>query len=1432
MGGPIDPTGHLVSCFVKNPRPFAAQPRFEWVVRRLAVDGYAHPLAIQAPWRPAVRSEEYVATLFARVFDVASFELPAEFDGSRFEPRDLRALPVQLNELLMMADRAEAGSFHEVVWSKVEQVAGHVLEPFLAKLIALLEKDWLLLKAQRDERIDLTRLVMQMSKLGRCPVPAEVLGLPTDRFVASNGWNDRDTVSNALRTAFGRRLATAHLAPAPPPEDVLVHVWCSIVLLVAFVEKSADVLLAQLGGNSLPAADLSPRNAHGLPARRRLPPATLEMATSRFSDRFSFLNAIQACVAQERGGVFLVSGPPGWGKTQLVLATLDASELPIRLVDVADLLTMAEVAECLLEGVAVRDSDVTKLDRNPTYAARVLANEVGGSASIIVLENCHAAHVDVIHGLPALIDRLRTAGFLIIVEGWSRITGSVPDVQFIPQRLDRDEVARWGASIIGRVLDPARELNSFEVLEGYPALVGAAFSELRERSPSTPGTPAVVDDVVLRILDTKTTMGTPWVRFARQEAGQGKLSLAPVLEAPILACFAMLPWSVIPEAALQASAMLTLSRLQPLHLVARREDPRPGWHGRPGIRALAHQQLSLLGRLPEGAIDLATSAAPETQPDDVERTRRHVAMLAFRGLVNAVELKQVLDALPAQAALPATGVLDDGYVAPAPAMSLVAGDSLPIDLRIWMLASALRRDREQDPDLQKLEQLQRLLLDGPALPNDIFSDWRLLKSVHRAVVAVPQRPLRLSFYRRVIGHFGPHQASSPALSAWRSSILVRAAETALATGDVDDARRWLGECRTILRALPTPEPGTHSVGFHADLAYRLTAAERHFSVSADQLVAAHWLALNTVPLISNPDHAGKWFHRWTRHAISLAELEGWTDRLESAAATALDGASPPQRVASFLSELGRRGRDDPKCVAFVRRQASVRIRSASRASDPGLKFQFRALAHPEALDEVIGWLAERLDPARPADHDDEMMLPVFLCLLVVLQEARRSPPTIAVRNHLATACRAALKHRRVSVLPNREIIALQRECMRYLRQLSLDALRSKIANWQQGLAVRPNIDSEMGAIAKSADRMFEDARSVHAGDWLWSDRADVRIGLAKQWSTLTRIVTPKYDIGDLQTERLLALVEAAELALPASSPALDLVRYRVFRYLWRFPESIAALRRLAASPLDSEGRTQLSEAVVLDLLPIVFVPALLRSSRSAGDETVGEATELFQEIARQIAPSTVNWATPPLLQSIRRIIVTPDDLATWQQVASTCKEALGQPGEFWRRVVSSTSTRREDPRASTQPTDLNVGDVLVDDLTDPRRLQLAAVLSRFGACREALPIELRRTLSEIAVLCSMGMVQWNRSFRKSDGELDRWQVGVSLVVALSLQPDRQLFGSELSLERRHRTGQRKSWVELAHDYVGIAAFGNFRIHVHEVAERLRTMLRAGESLSE
>lgn len=204
------------------------------------------------PFLPAAADPDALGSELLLALEAARAPAAAGFDESKYSPTDLLGLHRQLLLLLDGLERSEDETGEEAGLAKrariiLARTAALLVEPLLAMLLILLEpqafQQRLARYAEKKSPVGISLLFQLLRETSRSPLPEEFVRLDPK---STDGWEELDTVSNAMRDLLALRLTEAHGAPDLTSEEADQAAWSAVVVLIAFVEHNATDLRGAL----------------------------------------------------------------------------------------------------------------------------------------------------------------------------------------------------------------------------------------------------------------------------------------------------------------------------------------------------------------------------------------------------------------------------------------------------------------------------------------------------------------------------------------------------------------------------------------------------------------------------------------------------------------------------------------------------------------------------------------------------------------------------------------------------------------------------------------------------------------------------------------------------------------------------------------------------------------------------------------------------------------------------------------------------------------------------------------------------------------------------------------------------------------------------------------------------------------------------------
>lgn len=1377
----------------------------------LAQDGYRHRV-VEDPngsWKPKDRCPTYVGDLIGMSLLVASEPVPADFSGSRLDPEQLRGTADRLQFVLKTLENVEAGTLPSVDWRILESEASLLLEPFTAKLMMIIEPEALTSLLLKKKAPSLPVLLEFLTEFNCSPLDDELLKLESSEFTNPEGWNSRDTLSNSVRQVLGARIVSAHLAPAPQSDVAICIGWSALVLLLALVEHNYGALSAELSQHSYVPQRLSPRPASrtdNLPAHRQPEPEVVSISVTRKVERARFCERIRQLQRDGRGGLLEVGDPPGWGKTHFIMMALQNCDCRVSVIDLLDCADMHDVAERLLNGIAVCAEEISYVDANPLAAVEFLTQRFlpGG---VIVLENCHASEREVQTHLPKLIRRLIEKGLIVIAEAWSYLRGCSPDYRSQLSSLSDAEVALWAELVLERPPDPECELFCLEALDGYPALIKATLSAIRNCYPKHPGSAEAVLELAIENLEY-LDVREEWLRFATGDSvTTGRtVDLAPDW---IFAAFAMIPWGMLPRSELDATLDRQLERLVPLHLIQLSEDGK-SWCRMPALWALSQWSLTHLKESHPKAVALARVLASTTDKDRVQRTSRYCVSLVTRGLIDTETCDSLLGTLPTEE-LPE--VCDtEFYDAPTaiPTQELDTSE-LPVQTQLSIVEGYLRRGV-----FNEHQRIVQHSLDSffNVVTEDDLRGSLCVRTLHQVLLRIPDSEMQNSAYRAAITRMPTPESLPDATLTWWVRLIVFASEAAFRLGNRAQGEEWRKQSYHLL-TISSERIANRNAVLTVDTHYRLIAGGHLLASCEKELAQVH---LSAISFISRNTNAAdqRWMHRWFGHFSALVRITGWSDEWEQIllhhiAEWPADGSATDLLIR--VLDLVDLAPDADKCVARVAK--ALAVPRHHRSGEFARRVHELLTSPAVAIPQEVKRLKNAFEVAEPATAPttEELLLGALLAAL-----SQRFPDA-------ATGWRGEVTNI-AATLPS---LVLQAPPLirHYTTRHALNALLENEGSYLEHVVGQLDRQAASGRIPQVVFRSFDkiakvlDAALTPVDPKLWPHVTNLYIRLDKLESKHLPSPQVRAKFAKRVEDRMRNHVRAANAQL-SPGPSLYLTRYEIHRHLWMFTDALDDLESLTNSSSSEDDFATIGDHLLIRLLPLFLSNPLVRSAVSCNTEQQNRARRLFLRLVKQAARPFDQELYRHLLWVVK-MLESESDPDAWRALLAYYHSTIRRPWEFWDEVQISIGDN--ETALSVPDRQEEVGAGILGDLTDSSRLRIASALACYGASIESLSDELRFELAEFAVFAAFGADRWNRSRRNESSMASRWRVGTALAIALAHSADDRIFGMPFSPLKRRRTQEPKPWRELALDYLSVSAVGAFKQHVSEVAVRLREVLR-------
>lgn len=238
-------------------RKLKGDQRWVNLSKTLASKGYTHSRLRDRkdvePWRPAAGDIKGVSELFALAVRLAEAPHPASFDGTKYPRADLSGLGPHLLDVFDGLEKEETKGLGKAERNNLAKSASQLIEPFWARLLAELEPEAFLermasfVAKKKENLIGIAMLHELLRETHRGPFNEQSFKLSPK---TTEGWEELDTFSNAIRDLVALRLKAAHKSPDLLAEEAGQAAWCSVVVILALVEHNADDLHKALGGTT------------------------------------------------------------------------------------------------------------------------------------------------------------------------------------------------------------------------------------------------------------------------------------------------------------------------------------------------------------------------------------------------------------------------------------------------------------------------------------------------------------------------------------------------------------------------------------------------------------------------------------------------------------------------------------------------------------------------------------------------------------------------------------------------------------------------------------------------------------------------------------------------------------------------------------------------------------------------------------------------------------------------------------------------------------------------------------------------------------------------------------------------------------------------------------------------------------------------------
>ena len=1228
---------------------------------------------------------------------------------------------------------------------------------------------------------------------------------------------DLQTVTNKL--AIARLSGYERLVYAVKPPSTTTDGYDELVGNGVVPVESLEKLEEYVRGSTR-----RPSIVVGLPSGRRIGVSCPEPYTTRRESIERVSQKLKSILDERVGHLVVVEGTPGWGKSDFISLCLADMHCPIHMADLDGVQNSRQIARVLL-GRELRLSDhaQAEIDEVPYSSVDYLTESLGGPA-IVFFENTQCNRDgQVAPSLTSFIRKLVQSGHVVILECWShdsRISEYIRGNQLstlsrteLPP-LSADETFVWALAETGRSI-VADEAASLEYLAGHPLRTKRALRLLADKYPFPEPDDYAVD--ILELSDVWSDVDQMFV----QHLGTARSSSSGSYPISDLLCslIAVWPWASVDEtflASLDQQARREFSRLEQLG-IAWRDVPSNTWKVGAWGRILATQRLIKSPEIIDVASDTITGAAEYVPVNDVESSRRHLVALASLVRTQSEFLLGCIQKLPS-AIDPKLGdnrLQKTPYEAPATS-EVVASGIIPedVDLQLWLLLSAARNHQSESVERLLVAVLNRAEEDKN-VRRHLWHDWKSVKSVHAALTSLPNLKVKLQLCDRAIAMVcdGGDDTTNQAVVAWRARLYAYASAVAQRSGVLNSSAAWGRRAAEAIGRLAVSERASYQRYFRDDTAYRISLLLGQGDAGYEPLAVVHQRALDAIPAEPDwdPDRLDLWRHRILHHTrfILRSTVEPSRDRLARLRAVFRERKTSIYWFWDFGKYWRERTYFAESVVDLLR--SAVQDKAATLRNDPHADSRLRAIAriYVEGLDanrllDLLGKYAA-IGSTEVEFEDIELLL---LCFQYI---GDHEEVVGGERGRVLEACNRLLR----SLLG--ENTTVEPGSTRLLRRTCLNHFTRHVLRFEED---GPQFSYRFAQATRKIDGVYRAQAGASGDPLIWWDWAEARIRLVSRRSA-KNLTRQEREEAELESSSYLRdLVRSCFEVWPHDLMSAQ-VAVRIYRYLWDYEAAAKHLNSLIEATTEGDTRFRVLELGIGVLAPCVLEPPLTRHHKL---ERVGErdSTALFCALLHERMTNSSRERERRWIQSILEVLTNSGRSQAWEKLSDQADLVLGPPGEYWARLVEvANSSDAESP----DPGDPN-GPHLLRDLTDASMLSLAGRLFRYAAGSSELSPELQARTAQHAVASATSVALWYRSWDRVTPSA-KWNVAISIAIALGASSDGRIFGSRDSHVQDRQGTRFLTWTELSEKLmndVGSIAFGAFRLHARVVAATLRESL--------
>ncbi len=1077
-------------------------------------------------------------------------------------------------------------------------------------------------------------------------------------------------------------------------------------------------------------------------------------------------------LSDKENGHVVVSAGSGWGKTTFIAKGCDGYQDSVLAIDCSQVETAAEVAERVLDSAGIRAPiDGECINRR---VANLLA-AYGLESTLLVFCNGHQNLSQRISPTVwEFIVSLRGRGFRCVTEidssedlNWSTSSADLRTFSHsdIP-RLCIEEVEKLAKKAGCK---DAEIIDTLSMLEGHPALILQVLAQMKKER-----------DLGLSV-DANAVYN--WsVQAAQRRNSRGNTAQEAGFSEAVKLWFALFGSSALPRRLIAANDKRALRRgVYCGHVQVR--DGR--------FSALGILRLQCVRELLEGGLDCTQIPFRWSELEDSSAARDARLYRQIMFLASRCDDAAIRDRLQAFAdEMPSEPLTEFEYLAPLeregarrlsrevlePSARSVRA---PAKRQLWLLGQAARQDLSAET-----EELWNELIDTVQVTETLNKNWVNLQPLKAAHETLEQQigpsPSRNRQLLDQLENIQP--ADSGGKEEVAVSLLAQAAR--LDAHESSYLRR-----RSIDRAEQLLEQSNreqHDASNSLRAQHYLAKAHYSDSSSATEAIAHLDLALEACRHALNAESIDP---AWERRFLSIvSEKVALSDPAdaEELLADALDLVELSQTTISSLNKFVDRVRHDNQMAQPVQRaverwaKAWWRLARRDWTSNSDMTALMCGILAGEqrARRASCSLLKDFWDAPAEVNHRPELV--DFTSFY--LEYARRNPlwgrrefgdiRQLLYREKIVQAALTDLPPRRARRF---WLARLREETQRFLDRSNRNTF-----------SLRKHRD-RIRALCREALDWLQPSDAIH----VFALRFEVE---AKLWRLLAKGRRP------FETKLPDKMVE-----MFPTEPVAWRVRAKYKAFIWKTMEALESAKRYYELSSHATDKRNALEQRFEILVVQLYTPKQLHTPYSFNELTSKHVEQLKTVVKELIAM----W---PHRHYQLRIFSEAQayDQTRWVQVLDELEQRLPKPDLFWTAL--SSNAHDEQARSAAL--------AAIADLTAANLIRLVAFPLRHAAGDESLPEKLRRRLSEVAVRCVFSAILWRRGQGKDPGPRLKFDLGVSLLLALDLG-QQELFGRELS-PMQSNSGRHMEWSTLASSCLQSArskAVGSFASHTDAIMKR-------------